>query len=108
MNNNYDKAIRINSFLWDAIGAGFSAIQSAILLLFASRLFSIETQSAITIAYTLSNIFLAIAKYGLRNFQASDETEEYSLYDYLNTRIVTTTIALIICLVYVLFMYKSG
>lgn len=53
-----------------------------------------------SLAMTIGNIFYFIAMYGIRSFQASDVTDEYSGKVYFKARIITVIASLVICCVY--------
>lgn len=103
-----EKNIKIRSFFWNTIGAGFNAIQSAIFLFISSRLFDLETSGSITFAFTISNLLLTASKYGLRNYQATDKENKYSFSSYYYTRVITTSISVLFLLLFLAAYYFSG
>ena len=62
------------------------------------------------LAITTTNIFFAISCYNMRTYQISDTKNEYSYGDYTGVRIVTSVIAVVLCVVYVIawgFSFKA-
>lgn len=56
------------------------------------------------LAITTTNIFFAISCYNMRTYQISDTNNQYSNGDYIGTRIVTSGIAVVLCLAYVIML----
>lgn len=52
------------------------------------------------LALTITNVFYIIACYGMRSFQVSDVQRIFSDQCYMLSRVITVTIALIVCLFY--------
>lgn len=53
-----------------------------------------------SLAISMSNIFSTFARYGIRTFQISDVKYEYTQRDYLFAYVVTVTVSIVACLVY--------
>lgn len=94
--------------LWNTIGGGLNAGQAAIILIFISHKLGIVTAGIVTIAYAIANLFLAVCKYGIRNYQVTDVKESFIFTDYFYGRIVTTIITTIILLFYLVYCYYFG
>ena len=98
--------VRKSSILWNAIGGAFNACQSAILLIFISHKIDIYVAGMVTIAYAIANLYMAIAKYGVRNFQVTDVREKFKFEEYLYGRIFTVILSGLIAVVYLYFCLK--
>lgn len=61
---------------------------------------SVSNSGLLQLAISVTNIFFAISCYNMRTFQVSDIKNEYSTGDYIGTRIVTATIAVVLCVLY--------
>lgn len=105
---NILKNQKLKEILWNAVGAGLSACQAAILLIFISRKQPIEIAGIVTIAFAVANIVFAIAKYGVRNFQVTDINEEYNFGDYLFHRIVVCAITLVGAFLFLIYQKIFG
>lgn len=66
------------------------------------RLSGFENAGVFSLAMTIGNIFYFIAMYGMRSYQASDATMQYSDVVYFKTRFVTVIVSVCICLIYLL------
>lgn len=94
--------------IWNIIGSGLSAGQAAILLVFISRKYGTGEAGILTIAYAIGNLFLTAGKYGVRNFQATDNSGKVSFQNYLKGRILSVSAALFIAVLFLSFFYMGG
>lgn len=69
---------------------------------------SVKNAGLLQLSISITNIFLAIANYNMRTYQISDTDNEYTSGDYVGMRFVTTTIALLMCVVYVIVLGYSA
>lgn len=90
------------NFIWNMLGTFSSAAVSIVLLLIVSRLTNAQISDTFSIAFTLSQQFVVIAYYGVRNFQSTDTKETYSFYSYLLARILT-----VVAMFIVMFLYSK-
>lgn len=88
------------NFIWNMLGTFSSAAVSIVLLLIVSRLTNAQISDTFSIAFTLSQQFVVIAYYGVRNFQSTDTKETYSFYSYLLARILTVVVMFIVMFLY--------
>lgn len=91
-----------DSFVWNMVGSMLLAFQSVILLMILSRTVGLVETGVFTIAYANANLFLNIAKYGMRNFQVSDVKMQFSFRDYINSRCVSVFAMLLVSFTYIL------
>ncbi len=63
-----------------------NSFQSVIFLMVLTRVAGTEEAGMFTIAFAYSNMFLTVAKYGMRHYQASDRHEEFSFRQYVISR----------------------
>ena len=92
-----------SSFIWNMTGSMLVAFQSVILLMIITRTVGLIEAGIFTIAYANANLFLNIGKYGMRNFQVSDVTRQFSFSEYHMSRRITTLAMLIVSMIYVLW-----
>ncbi len=84
-----------------------NACQAAFLLIFVARSYSIETAGVVTIGYALGVLLMAAGKYGIRNFQVTDDSQ-FSTNTYVTQRILAVILATIIGLLYLVIRYATG
>ncbi len=70
---------------------------------------AVENAGLLQLAISVTNIFFAISCYNMRTYQISDTKNKYSYGDYIGVRIVTSIIAVLLCLGYVIILgYKAN
>lgn len=74
------------AFWWNMAASTLYAFQSVILLMVLTRTVGLVYAGVFTLAYANGNLFLTIGKYGMRNYQVSDVTGQYSFGEYLTSR----------------------
>ncbi len=84
-----EQTVKSSGVIWNTIGGLMTAGQSAIILIFITRRLGLEIAGMVTIAYALAQLFLALARYGVRNYQVTDVTEQASFKDYFVVRLIT-------------------
>ena len=94
------KNIKKDSFIFNIISAIENSFQTMVLLLVITRLDQIEDSSIFVIAYAVGNLVMTIGKYGTRNFQVTDINEQYSFFDYVKTRAMTTMLLFLAVAIY--------
>lgn len=103
-----DGEIKKESVIWNTIGGAVNAGQSAIILIFVSHRLGVNVAGMVTIAYAIAQVFLAIAKYGVRNYQVTDVAEKFSFWDYMYARAVVVAIVFFALLCYLFFSFQWG
>ena len=81
--------IRRSSYLWNAINAMLSALQSPVILMVMTRTNGVYDAGVFSIAFAVASLMLYVGLYGLRRFQASNIHEKYSFQEYQAMRFVT-------------------
>lgn len=64
------------------------------------RLSGYEDAGMLSVAITLTNVFLVIANYGMRSFQASDVQMVFSDGQYIYSRFVTVLLGVVLCVAF--------
>lgn len=95
-------------YIWNMLGSLLMAFQSVIMLMIFTRVLNLRDAGIFTIAYANANLFLTIGKYGMRNFQVSDVKGQFNFGEYRHSRYITTTMMLIVSLIYVLYVGKQN
>lgn len=96
------------SVIWNAIGGMLNAGQSAVVLIFVSHNLGIFAAGTVTIAYAVANLFLSMGKYGVRNYQVTDQEEKYSFGDYFYSRIVVLVTVISVLFLYLIYETATG
>jgi O-antigen/teichoic acid export membrane protein len=84
------------------------AFQSVIMLIVLTHTVGLAEAGIFTIAYANANLMLAIGKYGMRNFQVSDSIGEYRFREYRNSRIITSSLMMIVALSLAFYLAASN
>lgn len=79
-----------SAFFWNSLGGFLSAFQSVVMLMILTRACDTATAGVFSIAYANANVFLNVGKFGVRNYQASDFQERFTLRTYFYVRVLTT------------------
>lgn len=90
------KRIERAAYRWNTAAGLLGAFQSVILLIVITRVCDVYTAGVFTIAYANGSLFLNMGKYGMRPFQVSDRTNQFSFREYRASRIATVA-AMISC-----------
>lgn len=99
----HSKDVNRDSFLWNMIGSLVMAFQSVILLMILSRTVGLVESGIFTIAYANANLFLTVGKYGMRYYQVSDVSREFTFREYYISRWLTCLAMLIVSIAYVAY-----
>lgn len=74
---------------WNTLGGIFNAGQSALILVFVSYSLDVTVSGLVSIAFATANLFMSLAKYGVRNFQVTDARADFSFGDYFYARLLS-------------------
>ena len=100
--------IERDSYIWNMAGSLLVAFQSVIMLMILTRTLGLRESGIFAIAYANANLFVTIGKYGMRYFQVSDVKNQFSFRVYVFSRIVTTTVMMIVAFTYIAVLYFQG
>ena len=100
-----ENRIKQSSIIWNSVGGALFAGQPAIILVFISHRMGNNTAGIVTISYAVATIFMSIGKYGIRNFQVTNNQNGYSFGDYFWSRCITIAVSLFIAAGYVAYCY---
>lgn len=76
-----------------------------LIMVMTTRFLGYEAVGILTLAMSVGNVFIFIQFYGVRSYQSSDINRKFTPGDYLGSRVVTVSIGLLLC---VLFLIVSG
>lgn len=95
--------IKRSSYFWNAFSAVMLAMQSPVILMVMNRTNGTLDAGVFSIAIAVANLMMYVGQYGLRKYQSSDVTEEYTFREYHGMRVVTCIVMVIACLVYCVY-----
>ncbi len=98
--------------LYNSVGTIFYCfcqwITSALLVVHLSpEDIAVANTGLLQLAISVTNIFFAISTYNMRTYQISDVKDKFSYGDYIGARFVTATIAMALCVIYVVILGYS-
>lgn len=102
-------------YIWNTAAGLLNASEAVLLSMLVTRVTGLEDAGILTIAFATANLLGAIGKYGVRNYQITDQGN-YSFHVYFRLRVVTVVSMILISIVFVLYgvfmrgdsVYKMG
>lgn len=85
------------AMMWNTVGNIVYCICQWIVTIVTVRLDSYSGAGYLSLAMSTSSTFSTIALFGMRNFQVSDVKNEFKDSEYLSSRLLTSTIAMVAC-----------
>lgn len=95
-------------FFWNMCASVVYSFQSAILLFVVTRISGLFVAGIFSISYIVSQTFAVVGSYSMRNYQVSDMKNKYSYGTYIYSRIISTIIMFVTCMVYSLLEGYMG
>lgn len=92
-----------SAYLWNAVNAIISALQSPVIMMVMTRTNGIDDAGVFSIAFAIATLMLYVGLYGLRRFQSSDLNEKYSFGEYHGMRILSCSIMIFASIVYCIY-----
>jgi len=90
-------------FFWNILGSMSSAAVSVILLFIVTRALNSASADIYSFAYAIANLFVIVASFQVRDFQATDIREKYSFDTYFVTRIISNVAMVLLLVTYLIF-----
>lgn len=101
--------IERDSYIWNMAGSMLVSFQSVIMLMFLTRVLGLKEAGIFTIAYANASLLMSIGKFGMRNFQVSDVTGQFTFQQYLLSRIMTCGAMIMASIAGVIYLqHKNG
>ena len=94
--------------IWNAIGSFIYLVCQWLLVVLVTNMGGFSDAGVLSIAMSVSATFQTVAMFGIRSFQVSDLTEEYTDTHYVGFRLVTCTLSLLLCVVFSLITHYWG
>lgn len=95
-------------FFWNMCASVVYSFQSAILLFVVTRISGLFVAGIFSISYIVSQTFAVVGSYSMRNYQVSDMKNKYSYGTYIYSRIISTIVMFVTCMVYSLLEGYTG
>ena len=89
-------------FFWNILGSLSSAAVSVILLFIVTRALNSASADIYSFAYAIANLFVIVASFQVRDFQATDIREKYSFDTYFVTRIISNVAMVLLLVAYLI------
>lgn len=105
--NLKNKISQTKDIFWNVLGGGLVAMQSSILLIFVARFYNQEMSGMVSIAYAFAVLAFTIARYGIRNYQVTDQKNEYSFREYLIGRYFSVIVTIMLMIIYLGIQFGS-
>ena len=96
------------SFLWNMIGSSCYSISSIVYLMIVTRVCGAEGAGFFSLAYATAQLLLAVGRWGMRTFQATDLRSQYSYYEYLVSRCISVVIMLGLGIIYSVISFEKN
>lgn len=93
-----------SSVMWNSAGSIFYLGCQWLLTVLVVKLSGLDSAGMLSLAMSVCNIWYCLAVYGMRNFQVSDATEQFTNGSYIFSRLLTCGVAFLGCLAYTLIM----
>ena len=99
---NSSTQIERNSYIWNLIATLSDAAHSPFLMLVITWAIGLEEAGIFAIGYSFATQILIVGKYNIRNFQVTDQKQEYTFSDYFYSRVITSFAMFVLLLGYIL------
>jgi O-antigen/teichoic acid export membrane protein len=90
------------NFLYNTIGSGFYLGCQWLVTILGVRMSGYDDAGILSLAISITNVFASVAFYGMRSYQVSDLKPKYQIGEYVASRVITSALALVLCVVFVL------
>ena len=96
-----EKKIEQQSVFWNMMSSGLNSIVSMLLLWVVTRINGVFDAGIFSLGFSTSQMMLTVGNYGMRNYQATDLKNRYSMGVYLFSRIITSSLMILIVLLFI-------
>lgn len=88
--------------IWNSLGTAAWSFLSLFLLIIVTRINGITDSGLFSFAFAFALIMFTVASYTGRAYQVSDYKQKFSSSDYLSFRIITSSVALILTILFII------
>lgn len=96
------------AFIWNMIGSACYSISSILYLMVVTRICGAVEGGFFSLSYATAQLLLAVGRYGMRTYQATDLRSQYSYYEYIVSRAVTVFVMLFIGAIYSAYAFDGS
>lgn len=96
-----EKEIEQQSVFWNMMSSGLNSIVSMLLLWVVTRINGVFDAGIFSLGFSTSQMMLTVGNYGMRNYQATDLKNRYSMGVYLFSRIITSSLMILMVLLFI-------
>lgn len=87
--------------IWNSLGVSTWSFLSLFLLIIVTRVNGIANSGLFSFSFAFAMIIFTVSCFSGRTYQVSDHREKFSSSDYISFRIITSTIALLIAILFI-------
>ncbi len=102
------KSIEKKCVFWNMLFSILTSLQSAVMLLIVTRVNGTEDAGILSIAFATAYLMYTIGTYGVRNFQVTDASRQYSYSDYRRVRIISSIMMIVVSLFYCVWKHYDS
>ena len=95
MNNNIKK-----NFIWNTIGSFTNAMTSLVFLIIVTRINGVDDAGIFTFAFSTACLLYILGLYSGRTYQVTENNEKIFDSDYINTRLFTSSLMIILVIIF--------
>ncbi|WP_293008629.1 MULTISPECIES: lipopolysaccharide biosynthesis protein [unclassified Oscillibacter] len=99
---------KIKEVFWNTGGNIIYLAATWLMTVVVVRLANFEAAGVFSLAMTITAVFYCISMFGMRSFQVSDVTGEFSDQVYFSSRIITAAVGMALCFLYCCLSGYSG
>lgn len=98
-----------NGYFWNSVAGLLNAGEAVILSMVVTRTNGLADAGILSMAFAVGNLMMAIGKYGVRSYQATDADGRFSFSDYFWARVATILLMATASVGYLLYgVYEKG
>lgn len=88
------------AFLWNMIGSTSYSLSSFLYLMVVTRICGVGPAGFFSLSYATAQLLLAVGRYGMRTYQATDLNRKYLFSEYKVSRLITCGLMLLFGVIY--------
>ncbi len=95
------------AFIWNIIGSSCYSLSSILFLMIVTRICGARQAGFFSLSYATAQLLLAVGRYGMRTFQATDLREQFSFKEYIVSRCISVGFMMLLGVFYSLFSFPG-
>ena len=97
-----------SGFVWNMIGSCTYSASSFVYLMFVTRMLGTEKAGFFSLSYATAQLLLTVGRFGVRTYQATDISGQYTFRQYKFMRVFTVLAMLLAGAVYAALAFPAG